>query len=250
MIACQREFKITVNGAPVSTASITAYWTLDEAAGNRVDKVAAVPLVLSSAIPGLSHSGAVPALFSNGIRFFQAGGGTLAHFYASPNAASLATTGLGFSLCFWIKVIANDPAHLFFSLTANAVTGASLGLDLGSSLGFNGVTWADDIGNSGSIAAPINADSAWHFIHTFFDGTGKFGIGVDGAAPTLSPGGNTCAAAIQGELQLVYGSFGAGGVSDLTVDEIAISSTGMFSDPQVAYLYNGGVGRTWPITLP
>jgi len=92
---------------------------------------------------------------------------------------------------------------------------------------------------------------SWTFIHLFYDGT-NVGFSVNnGPEYTHYPG-----AVLVG---MAFDSFriGVSQVSNssttfvpVSIDEMAIRVQPRFTATQIAYLYNGGAGRTWPIVLP
>jgi len=96
------------------------------------------------------------------------------------------------------------------------------------------------------------SNSAWHFFAGTFDNvTKKLTLYIDAHAPVVSTAPNTIAAA------QTHGSFAVTQamptavvqtdlVAFLEVDEIGLATAKVYSAAQIATLYNGGAGKTWP----
>lgn len=234
-IKCDQTYQVTIGSVPV-----TAYWTLDEVPGttNRNDSVGFTPLVPT----GVTEPG-VPGLISNGVEMSGAfGGGD----YNGSSAHITYTTGDSFSAWGWVRVNAIGPAdatggprfEVFFNFFVRGIA-----LAAGSS--FDPTPFK--IQTNSDTAFVVLTLGAWHFFHLFYDATSqKLGYSFDNGAETLLPTVivfPTLAPII--ELQQHY--VGAPGVT--IFDEIGLLINSKLTAAQVAYLYNGGAGRTWPISL-
>lgn len=267
-IACQKQYQLTVN--PVSI-SPDAYWTLDEAAGNRIDKVNATALVPGGG--GILE--ALPALFSNGVGFPEKGAG-LSNL-ANTAVSTLAPQGGGWSWWFWFNVQNwpptipapwNIPPTMLFgdpgfgpgaAYRITIVwdpTDTNLFCQDGLSLNTVGTQWSD---NSGNIycGAPLPVTTGiWYFMHMFYDSVaGKVGYQVNHgslvyATQGLGPPANPTFAGPNrnGQLNIAQQWVLADTATvAVIIDEMGFKLSRMLTDSEVAYLYNAGNGRTWPL---
>lgn len=251
---CTKDYAITVT-AP---AARYYYWTLDESGyGNRVDSVAGLTLTPAPHIGGgyVSLTSAA-GKFSNAVRFEnivpipgdlqQAVGPSV-----GPYLSQLAHDGNGFSLCFWIKInVLGDRVGyvLYFSQIQRG--------DISLMFSMYGM-WVRCLDNDGinSEDVPIVLSTGiWYFVHLFHDATlSKMGFSVNNGAETYASFTPTISSAVSGMVSLYQlGTWGGTGIgpNDYLVDETIVRLDSKFTAAQLAYLYNGGAGRTWPLTLP
>lgn len=236
---CDNTFTmVTVN--PV-TLTVDAYWTLNEAvAGPRIDSVSALPLADNSfSTPG------VPALFSDGIpMIWNLYNGDFATAN-TPDLSFVVTTG--FSVFGWFKINTECNDGSFGPRMFLTLDGDILEIEFGNTFGGQKnvfLTWFSDTDNGTINTAGVTV-GAWHFFHAFYDATlQKVGISLDNGANTYDGTAVIYSNSINGLFQ-IFGSTGTN--LNMIFDEIGIKTGGLLTPAQVAYLYNGGAGRTWPL---
>ena len=251
-ISCQQEITINVVGG------VDAYWTFEELGTvNRVDKVHAIALVPTLVLDGgsgfLTNAAGIQG---QGALYFLGGAGTGSQVPQMetaifPGTAFLALqAGKGFSFAGWFFVFGDANQAQGNSWDLNFIDSLfnQLG-DIQISLSANQVQLriTDSLGNTDSIftALPLNA---WMFFHMWFDpADSKVHLSLNNAA------------SLNGTVALTFTPVGAGDTGQIfnfnsqyhcIQDEWAIKVSGIFTPAQQAYLYNGGLGRTWPLTLP
>ena len=160
---------------------------------------------------------------------------------------------------FWIKLLsaegvpnygirfctANYIYLLFASRLSFSPTPPYLSLDYGYLDGSNvfvSKTWVLD----GLISLPFDT---WNFVHLFFDGD-KVGISINNGPELTHDSGIPARATDRYDVEVSGCYPGSGTVNYLLLDEMAFNAQSRFTSVEVAYLYNGGAGRTWPIVLP
>jgi hypothetical protein len=105
----------------------------------------------------------------------------------------------------------------------------------------------DHLGGGTLFSATLPVGGGWHFFHFFFDpGSLDFGFSIDNGSKHYSGMGPfTWVATPSGYIEL----FQVGSSSeDVYIDELGFKFDKILTDAQVTYLYNGGAGRTWPLT--
>lgn len=254
---CSRKYTIKVD---VCAASLGAYWTMDESSGSRVDQVAGVALKdTGQPAPGTGIVGfnAVAGLYSNCLHFYNKGAtGSFQNLIGQPgfnepssDIPSLKVNGCGYSMCGWLKIVSYGN------------TRGGFGFVIGPPyLGWinNGITVQFDSGSQfmavnnyqNFLGLTFPALGTWFFFHAFYNHTThKYGFSVNnGPAVTGFLSGDP----LPGYVTQVSFSQGGylGSTNEWMIDEFCLGVTDMFTPAQIAYLYNGGSGRTWPITLP
>lgn len=249
---CTKDYAITVT-AP---AARYYYWTLDESGyGNRVDSVAGLTLTAAPHIGGGYVSLTSDAgKFSNAVRFQnihpvpgdlqQAVGPSV-----GPYLNQLAHDANGFSLCFWIKISLLGDGVGYVDYLSQLQRG-EIAL-MFSKFGM-WVRCKDNNEVNNEDVPIVLSTGTWYFIHLFHDTTlNKMGFSVNNGAETYASFTPTITAAVSGMVALYQsGFFSVLGPNDYLVDETIVRLDSKFTAAQLAYLYNGGAGRTWPISLP
>lgn len=262
--SCQKALKLTVNSVPIGP---DAYWTLDEAAGNRVDKVHAINLTPGGG--GLIT--AQPALFSNGLGFAEKGAGV--SNLATPVTANLRIqTNNGWSWCFWFKVqdwAPPVPAPWNQSPTLLWAGGATFAITViwdpvdtalfcqdGSVPNSVGFQFSDNNLNLYCGVPLVVAIGAWNFAHVFYDPVAaQCGYQINNGVRINAPQGSgppsaPLFAGPSANANLIFSQNWR--LADTTnipviVDEMLFKLSRVLTPTEVAFLYNGGAGRTWPI---
>lgn len=235
-IACSKQYTMNVN-IPIP---VTAYWKMDEAAGS-------VPRIDSVGVANLSPSGitdiGVPGLISNAMRFDSVIGSQ--DYNTFPAFASLGhVIGDSFSFFGWVKLDATGLANVFGG------PGPFYTLDVGHFIRFR-------VGSSLSVT-PWRIDSfsdtvfvsltlsTWHFFFFFWDaGLQQWGYSFDNGPQSLLPTVQPIGAYATGRVFVQNGWVG-GPTGTVYFDEMGFVKTQKLSLSQLAFLYNGGTGRTYP----
>lgn len=236
--SCEKTWTLTV-GSPVA---IAAYWTLNEALGNvnRVDSVSGLAL----APLGVTDAGA-PALFSNGLHYTGSFGGKGYQAFGAPLAY---TAPKSWSAWGWFKITAEGNADANGGPAFNFAigTGGSISIAVGSITDPGPVhifTASDQVYQACTL-------SDWHFFHLFYNGSNqKFGYSIDNAGIAYLPTVIALASSPTGFVTTDM-NWQPLSVGDILFDEVGVLTTDMLTPAQQAYLYNSGIGRTWPIALP
>ena len=243
---CTKDYILTVNHG----LTVNAYWTFSESgsSSDRVDSVAALHLV-PNAQTALTDE---PGRFTNGLGFLERG--TFSNFITAI-VAQLANTGPGFSIFFWFNVsdwpsAANYAVNPFIEMT-----------QLGSSGFF--IKWVPD-GLGGQLVIQVNDDNhnpfapapfrptlgVWYFVHAFFDPVlTQVGYSINNGSNLYDPTlGATFAPFPNGRLQIGQTwSSGDTTTNAITIDELGFRLDRKLTPTEVAFLYNSGSGRTWPL---
>ena len=254
----------------VAKSVIEAYWKMDEAGINvqRLDSINGTPLnpwtdgVAFASQPGLYGNCVYPVRTAPQLNTgcsYLANATDDFNYIAFYTLLSQTGSGVGLSLVFWIKLLsaegvpnygirfctANYIYLLFASRLSFSPTPPYLSLDYGYLDGSNvfvSKTWVLD----GLISLPFDT---WNFVHLFFDGD-KVGISINNGPELTHDSGIPARATDRYDVEVSGCYPGSGTVNYLLLDEMAFNAQSRFTSVEVAYLYNGGAGRTWPIVLP
>lgn len=252
-IACQKTWTLMVTGVPGPMRFY--YWTLDEPAGNYVDSVNSVVLGANFNNPGTGSGEVVgdrvAGLFGNAVRFHPRGmalgdlqmmaGNTV----AGTAALALPTPPLGFSMAGWLKIDALDTNYGAAGYISTGNVGMFLGFSTGAGVFFR---WTDNTQQE-DLVVPTPTLGTWFFFHLFYDSSSaRFGYSIDNGAETLGTAAPVFVPSVFGDAYAWQGGFAT--PCDYTADEFCLRLDDRLTLAQVAYLYNGGTGRTWPIVLP
>ncbi len=252
-VTCEKDFEITVaSGARI------LYWTMEELVGNRVDEVEGVSLpVAGDTSPG-NNSGRVvqvadPGLYGNGLHFSFNNPGWLQSFVGSSLGyfGDLKQDGNGFSVCVWLKI--NSLGNRFATIGYFGGQPNPNHIDCfyhflsGTTLFRTG----DAAGNSENLAVAAPPIGSWFMLHLFYDPTvANFGFSINNGAETYSGYSPVMAANLEGLVQAFQLGTTGFTPNDWQCDEMLVRLDARLTPAQLTYLYNGGAGRTWPITLP
>lgn len=269
---CTKNLEIIITDTPPPcpppAGSRWFYWTMQEAGyADRVDSVVGLHLRIDLVTPGFGvyDIGDGPGLYGNGLRFMTGTNGSVFLGTLDPYS-QLRCDGLGFSICGWFNISAWPPITFPFPGQPTGLRIGYISYNSGSPLLMSELALGTDtfghpvaqiIMTNGPQAdnpsIPIPTAGDWHFFHMFLDNVlHKMGFEIDGGAPTyasftpIMPPAIPCSD--QGKV-VVFQDVG-GVILPSVVDEIAVRLDKRFTPAQVAYLYNGGAGQTWPITLP
>lgn len=219
-----------------------AYWKLDEAGGSvdRVDSIGSAPLQPA----GVTDAG-VAALISNGVKFTGLFGGAS---YSTTTLAALKYTSGGFSLWGWVRLNSAGSSDLVGGPLVSYVMSGSQQIYLAA--GSNSDLQPFRVSTDSDDAFLNLSLGAWHFFHLFYNPAQlKYGYSIDNGANTYLPTVvNPLPGTATAEVQLQQHYTAATG--ETIFDEIGLMVGAVLTTTQVAFIYNSGVGRTWPFTLP
>lgn len=265
-VSCQKPYSLTIGGPP---PTVDAYWTLNESgvAVPRVDKLAALALT--------PNAGAIidaqPGLFSNGLAFAEKGNAVVSNF-STVNTNQLGIqSGLGWSWCFWFKVLHwpaggtwNGAPEMLFA-AANAKFAITTIWDPADNTLFcqDGtipncffVQFSDNNGNLYSTNF-VPVVGSWNFAHIFFDPSGpQLGIQMNNGLRKLvtqcvgAPATPVFAGPATPSNLLVSQQWGQPDTANIAViiDEMFFKLSRILTPSEVTYFWNSGAGRTWPLT--
>jgi hypothetical protein len=234
-----------------SKPTLDAYWTLDESgtSNNRVDKIHSIALLPSGVLNIMTGA---PALFNNGVSFPEAG--VISSFDSGAAPGLKIQTSNGWSIFGWFKIL-EWPTFPSYSvekkLRFQALT-AHMDIQMVWDSSTQKVTFFFE-DNTTADFTPADftpAVGTWYFFHLFFDPvTAKCGYSMNNGAEVLSLGGAVFASTTSGELSLSQNWALPDTVRvALLVDEMGVKLSSKLTSVEVTYLYNGGAGRTWPLT--
>jgi hypothetical protein len=236
-----------------SSISILAYWTLDNAVpALNTDQVTGDPVQLLTVFGNVAT--AVPAIVSNGVQWGGAAAFGNCQGIVFQQSNNIASNGSGISFAFWINM---KSAVLGF-IGANTALFSyypNIG-DLSSKLEWTGEPAAAGNGdiniNASTFPFALPLEDGWHFCVVAVSATGDVSASIDGAALTALGNGGPIVAAPAATAQWSFNiesvlTSGAGVF--YLIDEAALFA-GALNNTQVAYLWNGGAGRSWPLVLP
>lgn len=237
-MTCSKSFAITID----SSGNPLAYWTFSNANVNaETDSESGETL---TAVPGAGTIVSVAGRVGLGLAFTD-------FAYMQQQSPVLAYTGNGFAIAFWVfypTPTGNDP-----QVTATFQWNLSGGGDFMSMAFSHGATAGVielDLFLNGNPAdtldiADLLAFDTWHFIAIGYDPTtGKLSGSVNGGAVTDSGGSNVIAVSADPLSYLLLG-----GSENVRLDEVGVFPH-VLSAAQISYLFNGGAGRTYPLSLP
>jgi hypothetical protein len=242
-IQCEKEFTLTVQeGIPTPNA----YWTMDEAVGDRIDQIHGLPLAtiqgIVPAVPGKINNAAQMTALGAGFPFMVINA-------SDTDLIPLAYVGTGFTICGWVNgggigSGSGSICHLFFQdILDNDIGDINLKFAGFSGPGTQSISFIghDDGGLffSGNIDAP---QGAWWFYRLWFDpflGTIQLQINNTGGIALSGPG-RSFSLSHHGIISMSnQNAFPF--VTEL--DELGIWLK-VLTDNQVTLLYNAGAGKT------
>lgn len=226
-MTCIKPFSINV------TNTTTQMWlTLNSADPNtNIDSVSGAPVV-ASVFDSPPDTESVPAVISNGLKVAKSG-------IFSVSSPTLQFDGGSFSICFWMNRPSDSTQDDGFIYQWDGTTPAFL-------------QWLEDTslvlqvgGNTllGNFA--VGPLDMFHFVALKFDGSNHhLYYSVDGAAwVDAGDFGMAIPAAADPSAFVQFGN------CRTIFDEVALFPLAL-SDAQLAYLWNLGSGRTFPVSLP
>lgn len=247
-IACQKNYTIQVGTA------VNGYWTFDEvgAAPNRVDKVFGGVLSTTQGDNGFPSA---TGLIGNALAVNSVPGVSM----VNPNGDNTGNTTFPplrcangqFSFWLWFNVLDWTNNYTIFPTIFFSVNFTSINLTIKwlanvQQLGvaFTDVTFTGF--NPAHFAPVLNT---WTFLHLFVNAT-TFGYSINNGAPVNAAGSPTLVDTGTQQVVQIFQQSNGGGLGDnvLLIDEMGILCGKVLTANQQTFLYNGGAGRTWPLT--
>lgn len=248
-IACSKAFTLSVSGVNPPLA-----WFKMEEAGNadRIDTVNGIPINAGGSAGMSSGAGKI----GNAAKFAVVGGQDAALFGDGVSFGFPLSQTSGVSIVCWVNWNAYDPsAHLqigsfqIFGPAPAFDTNFDLRLNWdASTLSFTVSLFQHGFPTLSRIVLFTPTLGTWYLVHYYYDGaTGKVGVSINNAAATESIGNTPLFnLPFDSSLNDMFLSFGP---STVLIDEYGIFPYKL-NAAQVTYLYNGGVGKQWPFSLP
>lgn len=219
----------TSSGSTTPSTPLSAYWTLNEVSGvDRVDKVSGIHLPYTGG--GTDSATSAAALFSNGFDLGNALQGSA--FFDTSQVVSLRTTGEGFSMFGWFKILSTGTNLIqlflnFFTATHHpAAVFGKIFVELGNTIDPI-VNFQYEDSSSAHVIDTVDMSAGistgtWYFFHLFYDPFwtgGSVGMSINAGQPTYTS-----------NLDIVFKASGYGsfqvkvnsGSAEVLVDELGI----------------------------
>lgn len=222
---------------------LVSYWAMEQTSGNRTDSNLATTLVDNNSVTYGN------GIIRNGAQFTLANSEYLST--VSNDTALFSFGDTDYTIAAWVYLDSKATSQLFASkYSSDSVRDFILQYVTGSDF-FRFIVYdggSTIIGNVSSSAG-VNT-GAWYFIVAYHDATNNLvGVSVNGGAPTTAATTGTAASTAS----LFYVSGREGGSTfqyfDGKVDEYGVWRR-VLSAAEIAYLYNNGRGKTYPLSNP
>lgn len=222
--------------------NLVSWWSFDETSGTRLDLHSTNHLTDSSSV------GYATGLNGNGANFVSSS----SDYLQCASATGIPSASDGFSFVCWFKNTTYPDAGTID--TVFKVGSLSSGSEYSYALVIPVLTKrpAALIGATGSggtysdTNGTVINENQWYFAHAYYDPTSTtIGFGLNDETPALK--NYSTAATANSPITVGRGSSSAhpgGEFVDAVVDNIAIFN-GVLSNDERAWLYNGGLGRTY-----
>lgn len=221
--------------------SLIAYWLLGEASGTRADSHGANNLTDNNTVTQAT------GIQGNAAQFTAANSESL----SIADNTDLSMGDIDFTLCCWAYLDSTGVTKDFMAkhLSAGDQRAYRLNIQASNQAFFYVDPLGTAIGEASVTATTFGAwaASAWHFVIAWHDATANTiniqvdDTGVNSTAFTLGVFDNTAA------FQL--GNSGNNEYHNGRLDEAAVWKRVLTADER-SYMYNGGLGRTYPLTTP
>jgi len=244
MSTCTKELELVVEGG-------LRVWYPLEATGAQVDVLSGI--VASESNPGSSTFSAPAGKVLNGALITKAAFDVNVGFDTGIIGALAYDAADGFTLCGWARRVTGS---------ANQILSCSLALyaDAGG-VTLNGLLDLSDgvnicqVGTSGTpfsicntnVAHVVGLGTFFFFVASYRPSDGKALFQIDNGPVQTSACSVIIPSSPFGRFRLIYGGINPAGEGQF--DEVALFYP-MLTQPQIDYIWNGGLGRTPPITLP
>jgi hypothetical protein len=237
---CTKAFTLEIEAVALTPL---AWWTMTEAAGDRVDVINGA--IISEVTTGGSIALAAGQVAS-AVRFAASNGNSCGLATTPFGDVKLATSGNGVEVTGWLifdAAVSGDGFQVYYD-------GAS---KTHMRLGFIVATgqWqffcaGDGFPTEFVLLGGVTTATAYFFRMYFNPATGKFGFQIDDGALNESVGVYTLSAQADGRVQLANTTSGPGETLTTRVSELNVFDSSLTAE-QIALLWNGGAGTTWPL---
>lgn len=219
------------NPANPGINKLVGYWSMDEAAGNRIDSYGANTLLPANA-PGI-----MAGLKGNAVRFNTS---AAQYMYIADNP-SVSLNNTSFTISGWLRFSALPSTSQFLVNKWGAVGNQEYFIALDTAGKLNYLLSVDGTNYRGIVTAALSANT-WHHFAAEYDGATMI-LYVDAGAPA----GLAYSGVFDGTNSLVLGSWGTNITEGL--DEVAIWKRALTAS-EVAWLYNSGAGHSFDEIAP
>lgn len=246
MSTCTKEFELVVEGG------LRVWWPL-ESTGNQVDVLSGI--VATELNPGSSSFSAPAGKVLNGALITKAAFDLEPGFHTglSPISELAYDAADGFTFCAWARrVTGTDNQVLSCSLALYADAGGVTTNGLVELSDGVGICQVSAIGTpfsfcTLSIPHVVAIGTFFFFTASYRPSDGKVLFQVDNGPVQTTACSVVIPSSPFGRFRFIYGQINPAGSGQF--DEVALFYP-MLTQPQIDYIYNAGIGRTPPITLP
>lgn len=249
MKTCQKSFSINVTGA----ANPLAWFPMGEVGNvDRIDVINGIPINPTAPVGTLNAAGKIQA---QGVEFSVVGAGQSGLLGDGVSFGFPQSLVSGLSIVMWAKWRSawNPNVHIRFAdfQIYGPGPGFNLNFDLkllwGVIFGFSVQLDQFGLPQNAFNSAFLPVVGTWYFLHVYYDGaTGKIGVSVNNGVPVQSIGFGGLIGGFDSSINDIY-------LEDDT-GQVVLSEYGIFpyklTATQLTFLYNAGVGKTWPFVLP
>ncbi len=247
MGAATKNFQLLVNNPPTPIVAPDFYWTYDEASGGRLDSVSGIVQAPGNELPS------APGLYGLSLVF---DGTATSGIIGTPNLTSpdIISVANGWSMCGWFKV--NSWSIGVYDSDVQ-IRGMAVSTNWRTFLEFNSTTSMVHFHseNQTDFFDPVEFSptlGTWYFFHIFYDPIiQRVGYTINLGAPVYDShtgivygGGLNSGDPYFFDCSQIIGTATAG---NYQVDEVLWRLGAKFTDEEITYLFNAGIGRTWPL---
>ena len=240
---CSKDYRITI-AAPAYNG---LYWPFDEPSGDRIDSVIGAILSPGGGVSkdGPGHVG--NCWQSDFANEFQAVTLTMA-----DAITQLGNSGLSVSLWAWfqnVDALTEVANRIVYHQNFSSNIGDTDGFWFLRTSTFDGLALMQT-STAPSVSLPITDMTQWNLVVGLWDAaTNRCGISLNGSAISWGGAGTPMNNRPFGSIDYAVSPGGTLPIPSGGFDEAGVLLD-LLTDTQIAYLYNAGAGRTWPIILP
>lgn len=253
-LSCSKALTLTIQSA---IPPIQGYWTFDEVGGapSRFDKLN--NLLLATIVGDNGFPSITPGLIGNALAITSMPGVSAINPNGDPTGNTtfppLRCINGQFSFWFWFNVRDWTNNYTIFPTIFFACVFPQANINLTIKWLANvqqlGVAFTDVNGVGFNPAHFTPVLNAWTFLHLFVNAT-TFGYSINNGAPILAAGSPTLVDTGSNQFIQIFQQSNGGGLNDtaVAIDELGVLCGSVLTPNQLAFLFNGGAGRTWPLS--
>jgi len=223
---------------------LVSYWAMEQTSGNRTDSNLATTLIDNNSVTYGS------GIIRNGAQFALASSQYLST--VTDDTALFSFGDTDYTIAAWVNLDSIATSQTIVSkYSSDTVRDYFLQYATSASDFFRFIVYDGTTTTIGTVssAAGINTGS-WYFVVAYHDATNNLvGISINGATPTTAATTGTAASTAS----LFYAGGRQGGAAlqymDGRTDEVGVWRR-VLSNAEIAYLYNNGKGKTYPLSGP